>query len=442
MLSLFHDVQDPAISAATRIFGLLGAGFQQGLHVMAITIAMPLTNARGLNRVILFTGLKFPVVVAPSLMGEPIITAQAYYFLDRLDSVAIVRFESPSDVPSEREIELIVDNYLFAYSQKYPDSKVTSKIAEYVYWRNDPNYHYFRYDWQMTECLVLDTLNDPSIVECQDPYHDTKTSMHDWCLFKPYFQEAFDEYRKKLKNAMSVTVAVETNDHPSLGAGKVELPIMRFLSSPLTLEQVEMLEVVSPDTVTPGDTTFRVTRGIAPESDFDIPQETIVASSYRDAELLAYYFSAIRDRSPVSQFKNYYNVVEYFFEDARVCSGTGATREAEQLEAVLRWAVPPAELLTQLRSLPTRALANLSGSRTTSSGERVDALNMSAADIVKEYAHHVYQLRNACIHSKKTRRGTTTARITPSTVEEMILSDDIPVLQWVAVKCIDKDVTS
>ncbi len=368
-------------------------------------------------------------------MGEPIITAQAYYFLDRLDSEVKVRFDSHENVPTEREIEYIIDNYLFAYSKKYPDSKITSKITEYVYWRNNPDRHYFKYDWQMTECLVLDTLNDPTIVECKDLFHDSKGSMYDWCLFKAYFQEIFDVYRKALKDAMRIPVFVKTNDHSSLGTGEVELPIIRVLSRPLTLEQVEMLEVISPDRFNPKDSTYQVSRGFVSESNFEIPQETIITSSYYDAQLLAYYFSAVRDYSPVSQFKNYYNVLEYFFEEAPKKLDVVAQYEYQQIEAVLRWAVSPKDLLNKIDSLP----ASIIRARTTSSGEMISALNISAPDIIKEYASHVYQLRNACIHSKKTRKGVPTARIVPATLEEKILSDEMPVLQWLTVQCIEKE---
>lgn len=54
---------------------------------------MPLTNSRGLGKIVFFSGLKFPIVITPSLMGEPIITSQAFYFMERLDSAAKMRFE-------------------------------------------------------------------------------------------------------------------------------------------------------------------------------------------------------------------------------------------------------------------------------------------------------------------------------------------------------------
>jgi hypothetical protein len=405
---------------------------------MAMTFLMPLTNSRGLGKVVFFSGLKFPMAITPSLMGEPIITSQAFYFLERLDSVAMMRLESPADIPSEREMEYVVDNYLFEYSKKHPDSKLTSKITEFVYWQDDPADHYFRYDWRLTECLVLDTLNDGTITECQDPNHPSKDCFYDWCLFRAYFQDAIEEYRKKLQAAMSITATVTTQDHSSLGTGTFNLPIIKVAGSILTLEQAEMFGVIEPDRPGAASLEYVVSRGMPSESNFGIEQELVTATSLHDAQLLAYYFSAVRDFSPISQFKNYYNVLEYFFEEAPVKLGVVANFEKDQIESVLRWAVSPSDLSRQLQSLPAGVSNRISQARATSSGEVISGVNLSAPDIIGDYTSHVYQLRNACIHSKKTRKGATTPRIAPSTAEEDILKDEMPVMQWLAIQCIEK----
>src|ERR1039458_3162853 len=148
---------------------------------MATCFLMPLTNSRGLGKIVFFSGLKFPVVITPSLMGEPMLTSQAFYFLERMDSAAAMRFESQADIPSEREMECVIDNYLFEYSKRYPDSKMTSKLTEFVFWRDHPDDHYNWFDWRLSECLVLDTMNDDTIIEGQDPNHSCKEIIYDWC---------------------------------------------------------------------------------------------------------------------------------------------------------------------------------------------------------------------------------------------------------------------
>ncbi len=405
---------------------------------MAVSFDFPLTNSRGLCKVVFFRGLSFPVVIVPSIMGEPMITAQPFYFLERLDSVARVRFEAGVPTPTEREIEYVIDNYLYEYSKKYTGSKMTSKISEFVYWRNDPEEHYFHYDWRLLQCLVLDTLNDPSIVDCSYRDHPSKKYVYDWCLFKPYFEEALTEYRQTLKQAMDISVCVRTKDHPSLGTGEAHLPMTKIDGTVMTLEQVEMFEVIEPQRPKKESSSYLVSRGMSSESNYYIEQECFEVSSYHDEQLLAYYFSALRDQSPVSQFKNYYNVLEYFFEDAPVALGVEARNEKQQIDSVLRWAVPRGALLAKLHSLPSQAVVSLSQARTTSSGESVSGVNLASPDIIGEYATYIYQVRNACIHSKRTRKGLATPRIAPSTAEELILADGMPIMQWLATQCIEK----
>ena len=140
----------------------------------------------------------------------------------------------------------------------------------------------------------------------------------------------------------------------------------------------------------------------------------------------------------MSQFKNYYNVLEYFFEDAPVKLGVVAKFEKEQIGAVLRWAVSSGDLSMRISSMPSDVNNRISQARKTSSGEVIPGVNLTSPDIIGEYASHVYQLRNACIHSKKTRKGARMARIAPFTAEEDILKDEMPIMQWLAVQCIEK----
>jgi hypothetical protein len=404
---------------------------------MAVGFDVALTNARGLGKLVFFRGLRFPMVMVPSIMGEPMLTAQPFYLFERLDSVARVRFEDRNSAPTVREIESVIDNYLYEYSKKYPDSQITTKTAEFPYWDVSPEEHRFDVDWRHTTCLVLDPANDPTIVQCSYPGHPDKETIYDWCLFRPYFEAALEEYRQKLQQALDMRVHVETKGHPSLGTGRFNLPIAQVYGNLMTLNQVELFETIEPDRYQNG-TRYLVSHGIPDPSTFYVNQEFFDVSEYREEQLLAYYFSALRDHSPLSQFKNFYNVLEYFFEDAPTVLRIQARTEREQIESVLRWVVTPSALISRLHALPKQALEALARPRTTSSGEVVTGLNLSSPDIVGEYAAHIYQVRNACIHSKKTRKGLPTPRIAPSTFEESILSDEMPVMQWLATKCIDK----
>lgn len=401
-------------------------------------ILMPLTNARGLGKVTFFTGLDFPIVMKPSLMGEPVLTAQAFYFLERLDSVVTASFPS-NKVPLPHEIDYIIDNYLFEYSKRHPDKKITSKITEFVFWQEDPDNAYFSYDWKLTECLVLDTLNDTSIIDCNDPKR-TMGEIFDWCLYKPYFEDALEEYKNKLEEAAKYVANVKTQNHSSLGTGEYQLPIIRVNSKPLTLAQVNMLEVVSADRkIDLTSDTYEVNRGMKSSTNYFLPQEVITVNNRHNPQLLAYYFSAVRDYSPISQFKNYYNVLEYFFEEAPNHLGITAKTEAEQIIAVLKLFIDPVELNKKFNEIDKATLALIEKPQITSSGENIAGIDFSVTDILAEYGRHIYQIRNACIHSKKTRKGKSTPRFIPSYDEEKILEYEMPILQWIAIQCIEKE---
>jgi len=112
-----------------------------------------------------------------------------------------------------------------------------------------------------------------------------------------------------------------------------------------------MFEVVHPEESRPSSSCYQVSRGVASASNFEIPQEELVVTMYHDPSLLSYYFCALRDHSPISQFKNFYNVLEYFFEDAPNILGITARKESEQLEAMIRCTVRASDLNTAIEAI-------------------------------------------------------------------------------------------
>lgn len=411
---------------------------------MALGVDLALTNARGLNKIIFFSGLDFPMVIVPSLLGEPMLTSQAFYFLERMDSIARFKFDDPRTLPAvseaefARTLEYIIDNYLFEYSKKYRNSKLSSKVTEYVYTRVDPDAYYHEYDWGTSRCLIVDTYNDPSIEDCSDANHLTKDDWLDWCLFNNYFEEIHQKYEQNLLSAMRNRVIVKTKNHPTLGTAVSDLPIIATVSTPLTLEQAKMFEVVNPGRYDSSSPNYVVSAGGSSPLNMVVPQESITANNNHSAELLSYYFCALRDQSPISQFKNYYNVLEYFFEDAPRLLGRTARIEVEQIKAVVEWAVDESQLSNEINLSVNDIISEITRSQVTSSGETIPPIDLYSSDIRDEYASRLYTIRNACFHSKRTRRGRTEPRIVPATDDERIIRNELPVLQWVAIQCIER----
>jgi len=288
----------------------------------------------------------------------------------------------------------------------------------------------------MSHCLVVDTLNDPSIVSCADERFEDKESWTDWNLIKSYFGEIQTDYHRKLMAAARSVVTVETNGHSSLGSGIHRLPIVEFLGTPLSLQQARMLEVITPGEVGPEAESQLVSRGTSSEINFRLPREVISVTRRYDHQLLAYFFCAVRDPSPLMQFKNLYNVLEYFFEYYPKFLGVRAETERDQLAVLVAHHTSSQEFLDVARLLGPEWRSRVGQERPTSSGEPIPRLDLQQSDPRRAYSDRLYAIRCACVHSKLTRKGRSEPRLVPSTEDEDILADETNVLRWLAIKCI------
>ncbi len=412
---------------------------------MALSFDSTLTNSKGIGKIILFKGLSHCIVLTPCIIGEPLFTAQPFYFLNEMDCVMRIRFEDPQNDMPEYEtteelndfIENLIDNYLFEYSKKYPSSKITSKITMFSYWKEDLDNPYFLCDRMNVRYLALDILNDESVISCVDS--EEGFGFDDWFLLKNYREYSFEEYINSLRTLLKKQVLVEVANNRALGTGKFKLPVVKTNPTMLTYHQAQMFDVVSARDFKKDKEYYAVNRGITSEDNFRVEQEVIDATNYHDKELLAYFFSAIRDKSPLTQFRNLYNILEFFFEEAPQRIGTTARNEREMIEAVFVWAIPASELIAFLNQLNPKVLNEITSTQKTSSGIDIQGINLSSITILKDVSERVYEIRNACMHSKKTRRGNPTARFVPTTKEENILKNEFWLMHWLAVKVIEKD---
>ena len=352
---------------------------------MAINFEYPLTNSLDMKKVVSFEGLEFPIVIAPTLHGEPLLTTQAFYFLSRLESAARIRFENPELIPEhnsqeelERRIEYIIDNYLFEYSKIHPNERITSKITNLKYWKNY-GHTYLGYDNNNTIALALDTLNDDSIIDVSNKDLPNKNYWNDWCLIANYTNEYIENYINSMKQLLDKKVIVETNNHEELGTGKFELPLIQVDESILTYHQAVMLKVLSPENINEKDGKVIVSRGLKMRSDFSLPLEKIQVNKYYDAELLSYYFAGVREHLPISKFRCFYNVLEYFFEEAPTELGENARNEREQISCVVRLVTTSFLILDFIESKGEEYKSKIQEEMIPSSGVKIDGLIKSIA---------------------------------------------------------------
>jgi len=398
-----------------------------------------------MKKVVSFEGLEFPIVIAPTLHGEPLLTTQAFYYLSQLESAVRIRFEKRKSIPKhnstkelERRFEYIIDNYLFEYSKKHPQEQITSKVTDLKYWENDM-LTYQGYDENKTLALALDVYNDKSVVELSDDDLPTKNHWNDWCLVSNYTSEYIATYVNSMQSVLNKTVRVETKDHDELGTGKFVLPLVQVDEGILTYYQANMLEVLQPHRLDIKNSFVLVSRGIKSDSDFILPLEEIRTEKYYDADLLSYYFAAVREHLPISKFRCFYNVLEYFFEEAPKKLGEQAKNERKQISCVVRWVASPGSIMKFIDLQGESYSKQLKRDLITSSGTKIKAVTISATNAEQRISELLYAIRCAIVHSKKTRKGSVEARIVPYSEDEKIAELVVPIIQHLAILCIEKD---
>ncbi|MGR6778341.1 hypothetical protein ACU5B6_01690 [Moritella viscosa] len=290
---------------------------------MAITYEYALTGAQGLSRVLYFEGLDFKIIVVPTIHGKPLLTTQAFYYLEQIESVVKIRFENDEtdNIPAhnsrqelERKFEYIIDNYLFEFSKKYPSLGITSKITETRYWHD--GYTYQGYDQNLTQALTLDTLNDPAVIAVKNEDFPDVGHWNDWNLIANYTDSYVETYISSMSSIIAKSVDVEVDGHEELGCGNFQLPLLKTKLGLLNYHQACMLETISLYKLSVDSKKVLVSRGMKSKDNFFIPVESFTVENIYSSELLSYYFAGVREQLPISKFRCFYNVLEYLFEAA------------------------------------------------------------------------------------------------------------------------------
>jgi hypothetical protein len=403
-----------------------------------------LTNSRGLGQVIYCHGLETPVIIAPTVHGEPLLTAQAFYYLEELEAVARMSTDEISEehhISEEhltRRCEYILDNYLFAYSVNHPESQLTTRVTDFKYWeyRGEP---YRGYDQNHTKALALDGLNDETILSIENEDYSTKMAWADWCLITAYTNGIFSDYTRAMQQCIRKHVEVQTENHEYLGTGRHRLPLVTPSVGLLDYSQALGLDTIRKRDVVTDAGTVLVSRGHGGLGDFRLQLETVHITRSCNSDLLAYYFAGLRERVSIAQFRCFYNVLEYFFESAPKELGESASKEREQLSCVVRYVADAADITKFFDRVGDDYGAAIQEEIETASGQKIRSIGMEPCNIAVEVSRWIYDIRCACIHSKATRHGSLTARFVPFSNDENAVALAIPLLQWLAVRCIEKD---
>ena len=408
---------------------------------MAHNALLQLSSNEGIGRLILLEGLKYAVLVKPTVHGKPVLTAQAIYFLDQMESVAHVRHEHELSVS---ELEYILDNYLFEFAKQHPETRMTFRITEGKFWQEDGSSMYNSADQLLTRTLVLDQLNDPSVLQI-DPFDAADTiDLNHWDIGSNYANAVLAEYIENISVLLKKKVVVKVL--PSEGRdgyfGKLKVVEPRALY--IDAFQAAALEDIDPHSVrakcnnnVPASFRLLDSRTYGCETELDV--ERIIATKYYAPILLSHFFSGVKEMNPLKAYLAYYNVLEYYFEEAPALLSRHARTELEQLKCVIELLTTESDVSAKLTSTPSDIRSAITSPLVPSVGPAIPGVDAAQPSLQSEFARWLYDIRCAVVHSKKTRRGAPVSSFEPYAAASESVSSGIHIIRWLAILCIEKD---
>jgi hypothetical protein len=400
---------------------------------------LQLSGGEGLGRIVLFSGLGYTVLVRPTVHGEPLLTAQGIYYVDRLESVAHIRGNSSDDALPEEKLEYLLDNYLFEFSRLHPDSRMTFKVVEYEFWIDDPHSKYLLADHGHTRTLALDQLNDPAVVSVKPVDETDDVDLNDWDIGRNYSRSHIGEYLAATSALLEKKVRVVLLPDEGRDGYFGKLRVVKAEDSFIDYFQARALEDLSADCIPCDATQVALLDSQIPGAAEVLPVERIIATKRHSPILLSHFFSGLKELNPLKGYLSYYNVLEYYFEEAPVLIGRSAKTELEQLKCTLEILVSDADVQGMLAALPPAARAKVFVDMPTSSGVTLKRLDSHAANLRGELARWLYDIRCAIVHSKKTRKGVSVASFEPYSNAAKNVAIAFPFVRELAIKCIEKD---
>ncbi|MBH3291588.1 hypothetical protein I5N29_14305 [Serratia marcescens] len=398
-----------------------------------------LFESKGLNKAIYFSGLSYDLIIHPYVYGEPLTSIQPIYYLDELEAIARLRIEPPRQI-SEKEIEYLIDNYLFEYSLINNNSRMCSKITKPAFWPFESNDLYQYHDNKNTRALTLDPLNDKSIISLKDA-SGNDWDFTDFCFAKPlifnYLSDCAINIKKLYNEKIEAFIAPDSHRDGYMGRLRLienENEVLDYTQA-LDLEyKISFHRIKNVD-------SFEIESDIISGDIIDIPVKKITTNKVYSPLLLSYYFSGLRERNPLLSFTGYYNVLEYYLEDAAPIIGlTTARTEKENLRHVMALITSQTELYQFITNYSRGLDSKIGQDIISSSGIKIAGVNVkNEPTLMANISDWLYKIRCAVVHSKKSRKGQTEAIFEPYSEEADNIQAALIVIKWLSQKCILKD---
>lgn len=405
---------------------------------MAKTLIVQMANSNGLSRIVEFTGLSHTVLLHPIVHGEPLLTAQGFYYLDDLEAVAKIRFETKTEEIDDADVEYLIDNYLFEFSKKYPAQSINIKIDFGKFWNDSASDFYIEKDHRHTQSLAIDSLNDTDVLSIRSENDGDGHDFSDWDIGGAYVHDCIQSYLNALTSTLDKKALVNIAPSVERMGYRGKLRVFKTGDTLIDYWQGQALTNISVREIDLSMKSLPLPQSQCAQTVKRLNIERISGTKRYNPALLSHYFSGLKEDNPLKAFVGYYNVLEHYFEDAPRRLGRTAPNEQKQLECVVSLITSAEKIGRLIESIEPQIRETILANLPTSSGISIDALNVRS-DLETELARWLYQIRCAIIHSKKTRRGLPTATFAPYSSASQVIRPVIPIIQWLAVACIEKD---
>jgi len=438
-----------------------------------------------------------PLVVSPYIFftRKPYYTRQTLYFLSDIDCVIRTMIPVPEGVESDdtqwkqkkiTEFQQAADDCLFEYSLQNLDYRLTTRsnplpVTIDTYETNAEVTCIYKDDTQRQKYLSLDN------GRVEIAYPDTSTQFEN--LYSSYLNRVY-------KKPIELTTSDNKDDSPyyiskaSLLNTEISQPI-KFYENPYTFDELTLLSKVIP--VTPEivlhqkdgnldkrsfrenwinlfNQAYKSQLREFPPDKWPNQEIKFVSNSYNPV-LLDFYFAGLRSLSPIIEFRDYYSIIEYFFEDAafsnlqkdldekigklKSSQNFGEyskeldklkskcnllQKENEQIREVINHYIDVERIKKFFgKELSKTAKNHFETYNHTVSGKAVQRLKTNNPDLLSIIADRIYQFRNAIFHAKRTRKGQETQSFRPFSEEEMnVIRYEALLLRIVAQEIIKK----
>lgn len=302
---------------------------------MALNLTIGLDGGEGLGTIVVFTGLSHPMLMHPAIYGEPALTAQAFYYLDDLGAMGQLSFAEGEEELSIAAVEYLVDNYLFAYTRANPEARISFKLLESTFWEEDRSDFCRGVDRNRTRALALDVRNDSSVLSVEALDENALVDLQDWNIGVNHVVECMHVYMGQLGKALSqkVYARIAPNEEHDGYAGK--LRVIRPDYGLLDFDQASALSDLGLHRIPAGATTLPLAPSAYADTLTCLPIKRVDTRQQYTPILLSHWFAAIRERNPLRAFVSFYNVLEYYFEEAPLQLHRPASGERDQLGCVI-----------------------------------------------------------------------------------------------------------